>query len=128
MLDDGRPLDRPPPAAPDRCPPRAGVAERSAARPPFRRPPPVRASRELTQLPAKLADPGRRPLCDGHASWGVASLISYADGDFEGRIGDWASVPNSTDALADRWGHGGDEPGRVVWLEMAVRPETDGGR
>ena len=26
------------------------------------------------------------------------------------------------DALADRWGHGGDELGRVVWFEVAGKP------
>jgi Carbohydrate binding domain len=29
-------------------------------------------------------------------SWGAANLISYADGDFEGGIGNWVSVSNAT--------------------------------
>jgi serine/threonine-protein kinase RsbW len=27
------------------------------------------------------------------------------------------------DTLADRWGHGGDELGRVVWFEVAGKPD-----
>ncbi len=27
------------------------------------------------------------------------------------------------DALADRWGHGGDELGRVVWFEITGKPD-----
>jgi len=28
------------------------------------------------------------------------------------------------EVLADRWGHGGDELGRVVWFEVAAKPDT----
>jgi hypothetical protein len=30
------------------------------------------------------------------------------------------------DALADRWGHTGDELGRVVWFEITGKPASDG--
>lgn len=29
------------------------------------------------------------------------------------------------EVLADRWGHDGDELGRVVWFEIAAKPETE---
>ncbi|MGO8961333.1 MAG: ATP-binding protein [Streptosporangiaceae bacterium] len=98
---------------------------------------------DVLVMVSEIASNAIRHTASGDDGWfdvtvsvtGRTARVAVADrgSSSEPRIPDGSGVPDAltggrglriVDTLADRWGHGGDELGRVVWFEVTGRPGT----